>query len=996
MASTLGTLTLDLIARIGGFTGPMDKAEASARKSGKAIAESADVAAVAWEALGEVIGGAIAGLSVGAIFTAFIAETQAAEKEQAQLAAVLRSTGAAAGFNRDQLNEMADAMEKATTFSGGDINQAQTALLAFTGVVGNQFTRALQSAADMSARTGLSVVQAAETIGRALDVPSKGLSSLSKQGFRFTEDQRKLVEAFESTGDVASAQGIILDSLEESYSGAAAAARDTFGGAVEGLRNTVSGLLTGEGSLDSAKEAIEALNSALSSSEAKTAIKLTAQAASALAVILATRLAASVIGTSLAFAAGQVEAVRYQLALARMAGVAPAAAAGIVSVGVAARAASAAMALLGGPTGVVLLAASALSYFALSGNDADETASTLTSKVDLLSQSFDGFTKNQAAAALQDINKELLDAQLRAIDAESAVSMYQRLLRDHPNDERQREWNEALVAAQGELDTARQKVEAYGEQINVLNGILSAGPIVEQSKAYRDLAKNLDEQILLSGKKTNAEKLSARIGAGLITGLKDGEAELLIAKAKNLDASEAAAAAEKKRGEEAKRTATAASNAEEATRKRGADAITDYQRQIALINTSADARKKATEVAKLQFEIESGKLVGINAQQQERLRGLAGELDRLQKLKQANEDAAKARAFGATLDEGNQTARMGFEIELAGAGSGDKLKERLKADLAIQQDYNKQAADLQKQYNGGDISDELYNQETELLRQALATRMEIQQDYYAQQDEAQSNWLDGVSSAWENYRDAAIDYQQQAADFTTSTLDTLTSSVGDGIASMILESESLGDAFVNVASTMAKSIINALAQMAAQWLVYQAVQLVAGKATQASAATTLIANAQATSFQAQLAAFASTAAIPIVGPFLAPAAAATAAGITAPMVAGVAASALAGMAHDGIDSIPQDGTWFLQKGERVTTAETSAKLDRTLDDLRSKRSGGGTVVNIIGDRSKAGAVEKTTNSEGQEEISVFVADIWGGGERAQALEAAYGLKRSAS
>lgn len=996
MASTLGTLTLDLIARIGGFTGPMDKAEASARKSGKAIAESADVAALAWEALGEVVAGAVAGLSVGAIFTTFIAETQAAEKEQAQLAAVLRSTGEAAGFNRDQLNEMADAMEKATTFSGGDINQAQTALLAFTGVVGNQFTRALQAAADMAARTGMTVQQAAETIGRALDVPSQGLTSLSKQGFRFTEEQKKLAESFESTGDVASAQGIILNSLEESYSGAAAAARDTFGGAIDGLRNTVSGLLTGEGSLDAAKSAIEALNDVLSSPEAKTAINLTAQAASALAVILATRLAASVVGTTLAFAAGQVEAIRYQLALARMAGIAPGAAAGIVSVGVAARGASAAMALLGGPTGVVLLAASALAYFALSGDDADETASTLTNKVDLLTQSFDGFTKNQAAAALQEINKDLLDAQLRAIDAESAVNQYQRLLREHPTDARQREWNESLIAAQGELDTARQKVEAFGEQINILNGILAAGPVIEQSKAYRDLAKTLDEQILLSGKKTNADKISARIGAGLITGLKDGEADLLIAKAKTLDASEAAADADKKRGEEAKRAATAAANAESATRKRGADAITDYQRQIALINTSADARQRATEVAKLQFEIESGKLVGINAHQQERLKGLADELDRLQKLKQANEDAAKARSFGAALDEGNQTARMGFEIELAGSGSGDKLKERLKADLAIQQEFNKQLADLQRQYNGGDISEELYKQETELLRQALEERMEIQQDYYARQDEAQNNWLDGVSSAWENYRDAAVDYQQQAADFTASTLDTMTSAVGDGIASMVLESESLGDAFVNVASTMTKSIINALAQMAAQWLVYQAVQLVAGKATQASAATTLIANAQATSFQAQLAAFASTAAIPIVGPFLAPGAAATAAGITAPMVAGVASAALAGMAHDGIDSVPEDGTWLLQKGERVTTASTSAKLDKTLEDVRSKQAGGGTVVNLIGDRNKAGSVETRTLPDGREQVDVFVADIWGGGERSRAIEEAYGLTRRGS
>lgn len=236
-----------------------------------------------------------------------------------------------------------------------------------------------------------------------------------------------------------------------------------------------------------------------------------------------------------------------------------------------------------------------------------------------------------------------------------------------------------------------------------------------------------------------------------------------------------------------------------------------------------------------------------------------------------------------------------------------------------------------------------------------------------------------------------MDYQQQAADFTASTLDTLTGAVGDGIASMILESESLGDAFVHVAATMAKSIINALAQMAAQWLVYQAVQLIAGKATQASAATALIANAQATSFQAQLAAFASTAAIPIVGPFLAPGAAAAAAGITAPMVAGVAASALAGMAHDGIDSVPQDGTWLLQKGERVTTAETSAKLDRTLSQVQSNQNQQGQkapVVNLYEDASRAG--QSRQNSDGS--IDVWVSNVLSDGSAHQALQAKYGLQ----
>ncbi|MNF97474.1 hypothetical protein D3C84_803030 [compost metagenome] len=40
-------------------------------------------------------------------------------------------------------------------------------------------------------------------------------------------------------------------------------------------------------------------------------------------------------------------------------------------------------------------------------------------------------------------------------------------------------------------------------------------------------------------------------------------------------------------------------------------------------------------------------------------------------------------------------------------------------------------------------------------------------------------------------------------------------------------------------------------------------------------------------------------------------------------------------------SIPEDGTWNLKKGERVTTAETSAKLDDTLDRVRTGMAGGG-------------------------------------------------------
>jgi len=51
-------------------------------------------------------------------------------------------------------------------------------------------------------------------------------------------------------------------------------------------------------------------------------------------------------------------------------------------------------------------------------------------------------------------------------------------------------------------------------------------------------------------------------------------------------------------------------------------------------------------------------------------------------------------------------------------------------------------------------------------------------------------------------------------------------------------------------------------------------------------------------------------------------------------VAGIIATTIAGMAHDGMDSIPETGTWLLKKGERVTTEKTSKRLDDTLNRVQ--------------------------------------------------------------
>lgn len=362
--------------------------------------------------------------------------------------------------------------------------------------------------------------------------------------------------------------------------------------------------------------------------------------------------------------------------------------------------------------------------------------------------------------------------------------------------------------------------------------------------------------------------------------------------------------------------------------------------------------------------------------------------------KQATSEAEKLAAFQENQQSKLSQAQDGLNSQLAGLGQGEKLRERLKEELAIRKEYQAEVDKLNKQLNTGQISDDLYAQETEILEENLASRLVMQQDYYNQLDEAQGNFFMGASEGWANWAEEATNYSAQAAEFVTGSLDTLTDGLADSFVSILDGTKSVGDAFADLAATMVKSIVGALAKMAAEWLVYQAVQILAGKSAQAAAVPALVANATAMSLQAQIAAFASTAAIPIVGPFLAPAAAATAAAFTAPLVAGVSAAGLAGMAHDGIDSVPETGTWLLQKGERVTTAATSAKLDKTLESVSKGTNGrsGNVIVNQIEDRSRAGEVEETEDEQGERVINLFVADLLGDGRSSEALRRKFGLR----
>lgn len=70
--------------------------------------------------------------------------------------------------------------------------------------------------------------------------------------------------------------------------------------------------------------------------------------------------------------------------------------------------------------------------------------------------------------------------------------------------------------------------------------------------------------------------------------------------------------------------------------------------------------------------------------------------------------------------------------------------------------------------------------------------------------------------------------------------------------------------------------------------------------------------------------------IPYVGPYIAPVVAAGAVAVQLAQAAMVGNVKLTGMAHDGIDNIPQEGTWLLDGGERVLNSKQNEDLTKYL------------------------------------------------------------------
>lgn len=159
------------------------------------------------------------------------------EQNERKLERVLAATGNAVGFNAQQLKDYASELQGMTTTGDEEILKHQSLLLAFTGVVGDEFKRAMALALDMSEVIGNGVPENVKKLGRSLQEPLSALTGLAEIGVKFSLQQQEQIKSLVAAGKTREAQLIILAELEKRYGGAASAAADTTNGRITQMKN---------------------------------------------------------------------------------------------------------------------------------------------------------------------------------------------------------------------------------------------------------------------------------------------------------------------------------------------------------------------------------------------------------------------------------------------------------------------------------------------------------------------------------------------------------------------------------------------------------------------------------------------------------------------------------------------------------------------------------------------------------------------------------------
>lgn len=181
-----------------------------------------------------------------------------------------------------------------------------------------------------------------------------------------------------------------------------------------------------------------------------------------------------------------------------------------------------------------------------------------------------------------------------------------------------------------------------------------------------------------------------------------------------------------------------------------------------------------------------------------------------------------------------------------------------------------------------------------------------------------------LTATWDLIGIKALNTSQQVSQLIMQTYDQVTSGIGASVAKAIVLGENLAMALKRLAQDVLISVLAMLVKMGVQRLILMALN-VTSSATEASS------NLARGFAETYVNSFASAAAIPFYGWAIAPGAAATnlalaVSGAAGAMATGGAMGAMAGVAHGGLTSVPREGTFLLDEGERVLSPAQNRDL----------------------------------------------------------------------
>lgn len=182
-----------------------------------------------------VVGFGAALSGVGIVMAKAVSYGEQLERQLYKQQAVLNATGYAAGWNAEQLDQMARQTAFATLASVEDIREAQNVMLTFKSVQKGVFSEAVNLTQDLAVVMGGTAASNAKMLGKALEDPIAGISAMSRAGVSFTQSQKDIIKAMVETGHKADAQRLILSELQKQVGGVGSGEAGGLSGSIDTL-----------------------------------------------------------------------------------------------------------------------------------------------------------------------------------------------------------------------------------------------------------------------------------------------------------------------------------------------------------------------------------------------------------------------------------------------------------------------------------------------------------------------------------------------------------------------------------------------------------------------------------------------------------------------------------------------------------------------------------------------------------------------------------------